>query len=73
MRNACDLAQVFDRVVVGGRAGLEMEGGFQEAEGIDPWDMFVAERRQYTSWGIIEGTYVIQSAMCVSIDLNAAF
>jgi hypothetical protein len=41
MCNSGNLPKVFNGVVVCCRAGLEVEGGFKEAESVDPRDMFI--------------------------------
>ncbi len=62
-------------MVVGGGPGLEVESRLEEAEGIDPGDMFVSAGLsvRYSSGAGSSGAYVVQSAIWLSIDLKAAF
>jgi hypothetical protein len=64
IRNAGNLAQIFYGMVICSGARLKMECGFQEAEGINPVNMFITENVSVVSqYSSSRQTHVVQSVI----------
>jgi hypothetical protein len=54
VRDAGNLAQILQRVVVGGCPGLEVECGLQKTKSINPGDMLVSGEMSVNNWAAMD-------------------